>query len=154
MLANYRKDGTIFYNELYIAPIKNHLGTVTHYIGVQNDITIRNLKEASEQLEIANDKKLQKQKDDFISVASHELRIPVTRLNGTLQLMNQLIAAEPSVNEKLVHLSKNAKRHTSRLIQLIGDLLSSTAVVSSERYLIKRPFPFPMSSKPVAATYH
>lgn len=40
-LRNYKKDGTLFWNELYINPIKNQEGLVTHYIGIQNDITKR-----------------------------------------------------------------------------------------------------------------
>jgi PAS domain S-box-containing protein len=40
-LRNYRKDGTIFYNDLYITPITNRKGIVTHFIGVQNDVTER-----------------------------------------------------------------------------------------------------------------
>ncbi|MEO8773720.1 MAG: PAS domain S-box protein [Gelidibacter sp.] len=40
-LRNYKKDGTLFWNELYINPIKNTNGLVTHYIGIQNDITKR-----------------------------------------------------------------------------------------------------------------
>ena len=40
-LRNYRKDGTIFYNDLYITPITNRRGIVTHFIGVQNDVTER-----------------------------------------------------------------------------------------------------------------
>ncbi|MCB0399844.1 MAG: PAS domain S-box protein [Winogradskyella sp.] len=40
-LRNYKKDGTIFYNDLYITPITNRRGIVTHFIGVQNDVTER-----------------------------------------------------------------------------------------------------------------
>ena len=39
VLRNYRKDGTLFWNQLNLAPLRNHLGVVTHYIGVQNDVT-------------------------------------------------------------------------------------------------------------------
>jgi diguanylate cyclase (GGDEF)-like protein/PAS domain S-box-containing protein len=38
-LRNYRKDGTLFYNELHIAPVRSTKGHVTHYVGVLNDIT-------------------------------------------------------------------------------------------------------------------
>jgi diguanylate cyclase (GGDEF)-like protein/PAS domain S-box-containing protein len=38
-LRNYRKDGTPFYNELHIAPVRSAKGHVTHYVGVLNDIT-------------------------------------------------------------------------------------------------------------------
>ncbi|MBL4833470.1 MAG: EAL domain-containing protein [Pseudomonas sp.] len=39
ILRNYRKDGSMFWNELYIAPAPNEEGLVTHFIGVQNDLT-------------------------------------------------------------------------------------------------------------------
>jgi diguanylate cyclase (GGDEF)-like protein len=38
-LRNYRKDGTLFYNELHIAPVRSAKGHVTHFVGVLNDIT-------------------------------------------------------------------------------------------------------------------
>lgn len=41
ILRNYKKDGTLFWNDLSINPIKNHEGVMTHYIGIQNDITKR-----------------------------------------------------------------------------------------------------------------
>jgi PAS domain S-box-containing protein len=39
VLLNYRKDGTPFWNDLYIAPVFNDLGDLTNYIGIQTDIT-------------------------------------------------------------------------------------------------------------------
>ncbi len=41
ILRNYRKDGSLFYNELTITPVFNDLGKTTHFIGVQNDVTDR-----------------------------------------------------------------------------------------------------------------
>jgi diguanylate cyclase (GGDEF)-like protein/PAS domain S-box-containing protein len=38
-LRNYRKDGTLFYNELRISPVRDARGHVTHFVGVLNDIT-------------------------------------------------------------------------------------------------------------------
>jgi PAS domain S-box-containing protein len=40
-IRNYKKDGTAFWNELYMSPIKNDEGKVTYFIGVQNDVTRR-----------------------------------------------------------------------------------------------------------------
>lgn len=45
VLKNYRKDGTEFWNELYISPVKDVTGKITNFIGVQNDITERKLAE-------------------------------------------------------------------------------------------------------------
>ncbi|WP_404357705.1 PAS domain S-box protein [Methylotuvimicrobium sp. KM1] len=41
ILRNYRKDGSLFWNEVYISPIRDNRGKITHYIGVQNDVTQR-----------------------------------------------------------------------------------------------------------------
>ncbi|MDX2254728.1 MAG: PAS domain S-box protein [Pseudanabaenaceae cyanobacterium bins.39] len=41
VIRNYRKDGTLFWNELSISPIFDRDGNVTHFIGIQNDITAR-----------------------------------------------------------------------------------------------------------------
>ena len=38
-LRNYRKDGSLFYNELHLAPVRTPKGDVTHFVGVLNDIT-------------------------------------------------------------------------------------------------------------------
>ena len=40
-LINYRKDGTPFWNEVDIAPLRNGDGTLTHYVGFQADVTNR-----------------------------------------------------------------------------------------------------------------
>lgn len=39
VLRNYHKNGDLFWNELYIAPVKDHNDRVTHFVGVLNDIT-------------------------------------------------------------------------------------------------------------------
>jgi diguanylate cyclase (GGDEF)-like protein/PAS domain S-box-containing protein len=39
VLRNYRKDGSPFWNEFYLAPVRNDEGIVTHFVGVMNDVT-------------------------------------------------------------------------------------------------------------------
>jgi diguanylate cyclase (GGDEF)-like protein/PAS domain S-box-containing protein len=41
VLKNFRKDGTPFWNELFLSPIRDRTGNVTHYVGIQNDVTER-----------------------------------------------------------------------------------------------------------------
>ena len=38
-LRNYRKDGTLFWNDLSIAPIKNEEGETNYFVGIQRDVT-------------------------------------------------------------------------------------------------------------------
>ncbi len=40
-LRNFRKDGTLFWNELTISPVRDAQGTVTHFVGFENDITAK-----------------------------------------------------------------------------------------------------------------
>ncbi|MCH9717242.1 MAG: PAS domain-containing protein [Gammaproteobacteria bacterium] len=41
LLQNKKKDGTLFWNELNLTPIKNSQGVVTHYVGIQKDVTVQ-----------------------------------------------------------------------------------------------------------------
>ena len=39
ILRNYRKDGSLFWNELSISPVYNSEDQLTYYIGIQKDVT-------------------------------------------------------------------------------------------------------------------
>ncbi|MBA3943305.1 MAG: PAS domain-containing protein [Herpetosiphonaceae bacterium] len=58
-ILNYRKDGTPFWNDLAIAPVRNEQGQLTHFIGIQTDVTSRKqleaeLREQTETITIIN----------------------------------------------------------------------------------------------------
>jgi PAS domain S-box-containing protein len=40
-ILNYRRDGSSFWNRLSITPVRDESGVVTHYIGIQSDVTAR-----------------------------------------------------------------------------------------------------------------
>ncbi|XSG84875.1 MAG: PAS domain S-box protein [Methylohalobius sp. ZOD2] len=53
-LKNYRKDGTPFWNELLISPVRDEDGKLTHYVGTQTDVTeLRRVEEQRHEMEIA-----------------------------------------------------------------------------------------------------
>ena len=59
LLRNYRKDGSSFWNRLSITPVRDGSGEVSHFIGVQSDVTVEQnalqaLEESNRQLEEAN----------------------------------------------------------------------------------------------------
>lgn len=39
VLRNYRKDGSLFWNELSITPVRNEADNLTYFIGIQKDVT-------------------------------------------------------------------------------------------------------------------
>lgn len=40
-LSNYRSDGSRFYNQFSVSPVKDNDGKVTHYVGILSDVTAR-----------------------------------------------------------------------------------------------------------------
>lgn len=67
-LRNYRKDGSLFWNELSISPIYNEHGMVTNFIGIQKDVTSR----------VLLDQQL-RQKNKLLEQNSVELTLLATR---------------------------------------------------------------------------
>ena len=45
VVRNYRKNGTLFWQELSISPVRDDRGRITHFVGVQDDVTERRLAE-------------------------------------------------------------------------------------------------------------
>jgi PAS domain S-box-containing protein len=41
LIKNYKKNGRVFWNELMISPVKDASGNITHFVGIQNDVTKR-----------------------------------------------------------------------------------------------------------------
>jgi hypothetical protein len=39
LLLNYKKCGQRFWNQFYLAPLRDEEGRVSHYIGIQSDVT-------------------------------------------------------------------------------------------------------------------
>ena len=50
---NYRKDGTQFHQEWQVAPLRNSSGAITHFLGIQRDITAR--KETEQALRVSEE---------------------------------------------------------------------------------------------------
>ncbi len=122
-LLNYRKDGTPFWNEINIAPVKGEDDKITHFVGILNNVTQRKVKELSLQQEVEQSKRLQQQKDEFISVASHELKTPLTSLRASLQFLDRLMSTEVHSSKLLILLGK-ANLSLNKLTTLVEDLLN------------------------------
>jgi PAS domain S-box-containing protein len=83
---------------------------------------------------------LRQQKEEFINIASHELKTPITSLKLRLQMLNRMLKADLEVNEKLIKLSKEAEVYTSKLVHLVGDLLNFSKLEQGELPLNKSRF--------------
>ncbi len=91
---------------------------------------------------ITEQRQLKLHKEEFISVASHELKTPITSLKANLQLMNRLLSAETSDNGQLLKMTQNAEKHVTKLNYWVNDLLSSTKIDQGQLSLNKTTFIF------------
>ena len=82
-LLNYRKDGTPFWNRVSIAPIRDGDGSVSEWVGFQEDITAFKEREAA--LERQNERL-----DAFAGIVSHDLRSPLNVAQGRVELAREL----------------------------------------------------------------
>lgn len=82
VLRNYRRDGTLFYNNLHIDPVFNDDGELTHYIGVQTDIT--DIKHNQEQAKQKLEKEIARRTQQSRDSESRLRAVFDTALDGTV----------------------------------------------------------------------
>lgn len=83
-VVNRRKSGELYDAELDISPVLDDVGEVRYFIGVERDIT--------------KAKKMERAKDDFVSLASHQLRTPITTISWYTEML--LGGEAGALNEK------------------------------------------------------
>ncbi|MEG5037744.1 MULTISPECIES: PAS domain S-box protein [unclassified Microcoleus] len=87
VLKNYRKDKTPFWNELIVSPILDNEGKLTHFIGVQNDISKR----------VAAETALQESEERLRAIATvTPVPMSITRLEDSV-----ILYANPALGESL-----------------------------------------------------
>ncbi len=109
----------------------NGKGVIDRFVGTSLDVT------EQKQLDIAT-RELLKQKDDFISIASHELKTPITALSASLQLLNKM---KDNPNGKVFpSLIERSNRSLQKVNVLIKDLLTVTHFNQGHLNLNRRHF--------------
>ena len=107
---------------IQLKAIKDEKGKMQLWVGTATDIQELRL--------------LQQQKDDFISIASHELKTPVTTLKLSLQLLNEL--KEGLSPPLIADLITQANRSLDRFTVLIDDLLDASKVNDGQLHLNRK----------------
>ena len=119
-------DGTIHWCVATGKPQYDTQENFTGYIGACVDIT--------------EQKHLQQQKDDFIGIASHELKTPVTSIKAYTQILERMLLKKGE--EKEASMINKMDAQINRLTSLIGDLLDVTKINSGKLQFNDRNFDF------------
>ena len=132
---NKKKDGGYYWASASISPIRNTRGEITHFVGIQEDITslkmteqaLHEAKEAAEAANIA--------KSEFLASMSHEIRTPMNAIIG----MAELLAETPLSTEQrqYVRIFRSAGEN---LLNLINDILDLSKVEAGHLTLEAAPF--------------
>jgi PAS domain S-box-containing protein len=88
-------------------------------------------------LDISERKRLEEKKDEFISIASHELKTPLTTLSGYAQLIDSRLKKEYETNLKFLN---KMDHQFHKLNRLINDLLDVSKIQSGKLSLSKTTF--------------
>jgi PAS domain S-box-containing protein len=119
-----RGDGLYRWHLLRLMPIMDEQGEMQLWVGTATDI---------QQLRI-----LQQQKDDFISIASHELKTPITTLKASLQLLDR-IKNNPT-STMLPKLIEQANKSLGKVNTLIEDLLNASLANEGQLHINQQKF--------------
>jgi len=108
-----RKNGESYVADLHIAPVVNAAGETIFYVRIERDIT--------------KAKEIDKVKTEFVSLASHQLRTPLTSINWyTEMLLNKVNSGMDK--EKLIQYVKEISKASQRMVELVNALLNTSRI--------------------------
>ena len=107
-----RADGTYAFVEDRAYLSRDSYGKPVRWIGVIQDFT--------------KERQLEELKDEFVSVASHELRTPMTAIKGFISMIQD--GDYGPVPEKLNEPLEDVAKSTERLIHLVNDMLNLSRI--------------------------
>ncbi|MEP7251335.1 MAG: PAS domain S-box protein [Ginsengibacter sp.] len=119
-----------------VSPVKDSSGKIIGASKIARDITLKVEIEKERQLYIKKLQQLNDYKDDFMMMASHELRTPVTVIKASLQLLYDMVK-ERTADIRMV---EKAISNVDKLSALVFELLDVTKIQNGKLDLDISPF--------------
>jgi PAS domain S-box-containing protein len=127
-MLHFKKNGEKYWNLLRIAPIRDHNGTITHYVGIKTDVTLmrqRDLEIKEQREELLHVTRVGKLAE-FVSSLAHEISQPLAAILAYSQAALRMLAfptdegpsREPQVQEILGHIIDDDHRATEVIRRL------------------------------------
>ena len=150
VLRNYRKDGSLFWNELSIYPMRDEKGRVTNFVGVQNDITERiRAQEALSEMRRAERRRIARDLHDIVlqdlSGALQSLRLTHLRARDSeLDLEEELEAlgrATSGLRSAIYDLRNERERPFVKSVESLVELNRQLSPGRKIRLVVEEGFP-------------
>lgn len=121
------KNGTSKNISLTISPIKDRRGRIVGASKIARDISLR--KEAQKQRDLYTQRlqELNKYKDEFMVMASHELKTPVTVIMANLQVLHEIMKKDSNA----IFIERVLKQ-VNKLSELISNLLNVSKIEAGQ----------------------
>lgn len=107
-------------------PVRNEAGVIVQWCGTSTNID--------------EQKRMEERRDAFLSIASHELKTPLTSIKGYVQLLERLM--EAGEYEKMSPYLTKSSRYIDRLTNLIADLLDISSIEAGKLQMHAASFDF------------
>ncbi|MBN8226131.1 PAS domain-containing sensor histidine kinase [Corallococcus macrosporus] len=149
-----RKDGSLFWASVVITALHDTDGKLVGYAKVTRDITQRKQNQERRELEMLRD--AVRARDEFLSVASHELKTPLTPLQLKLTALLRAVENNPSATLPVERISRDlevARRQVRKLSDLIEDLLDVSRISMGQLRLDRAPMDMAALAREVVVRY-
>ena len=111
-LTNKKKNGQLYEAEFSVSPILDDNGEIIYFVGVERDIT--------------KAKEVEKSKNEFVSLASHQLRTPLTAINWYAEML--LGGDAGKLNDKQKDYLEELAGSSRRMTDLVAALLNVSRI--------------------------
>ncbi|MCX7868637.1 MAG: ATP-binding protein, partial [Terrimicrobiaceae bacterium] len=126
-----------------IAPIRDGDGRITHYVGIQTDVTEQKEREQRLAEALARQKVLSEQarageraKSEFLAVMSHEIRTPLNSILGFAELIAQDCGSSEECREFAAIIGSSGQA----LLRILDDVLEFSRIEAGRLRMVSTPF--------------
>jgi PAS domain S-box-containing protein len=128
-----RKDGTRFWANVIVTPLRNDEGRLIGFAKVNRDLTERRASQAraiDDARRIAEIESANRTKSEFLAAMSHELRTPLNAIGGYAELME--VGVSGPVTERQRQYLARIRNSQQHLLGIITDLLNYSRIEAGQ----------------------